>query len=88
MLRRPVNSITAAKILSAGEAINEDKDLCLAFSELLPIQIDIFIAVDSRDLVNSLSVCCDSINHSIWVCVNEICYEFESQNINRMLRIP
>lgn len=55
--RRPVKSIGAAEILAAGEAIDEGKVLANAYKALLGINVELLIALDSKDLFETLSTC-------------------------------
>lgn len=53
--KRPVKSVPAAEILAASEAIDEGKIITIAFKEILSIEIEFDICVDSKDLFTSLS---------------------------------
>lgn len=86
--KRPVKSIGAAEILAAGEAIDEGKVLAKAYEVLLGMNIDLLIAVDSKDLFETLSTCRNSIDRSIRADVSVIRYEFETQKVNRIFWIP
>lgn len=82
--RRAVKSVKEVEIIGAGEAIEA---LCLDFSYLLPNHMDMIIAVESRDLFNSLFICRNSIDRLIRADVSMVRYKIESRNINRMLWI-
>ena len=86
--KRPVKSVGAAEILAAGEAIDEGKLLKFAVSTLLPFTIDFMLVVDSRDLYNTLSTCRNSADRSIRADVSVIRYEFESENVSRIMWVP
>lgn len=86
--KRPVKSIGAAEILAAGQAIDEGKVLASAYHILLGVQVDLVIALDSKDLFETLSTCRNSIDSSIRADVNVIRYEFETHKVNRIVLIP
>ncbi len=83
--KRPVKSVGSAETLAAGSAIDEGKLLVKAYEELLQIQTDLLIAVDSKDLYDTLSTCRNATDKSIRADVSVIRYEFETQNVNRMI---
>lgn len=85
---RPVRSVGAAEILAAGEAIDEGKTIAHAYSILLGQHVDLIIAVDSKDLFQSLSTQRNSIDKSIRADVNVIRHEFEVRNISSMIWLP
>lgn len=85
---RPVKSIGAAATLAAGAAIDEGKHLADAFGELLGIEVDLLIAVDSKDLFDSLSTCRNATDRSIRGDVSLIRHEFEMQRVSKMIWIP
>lgn len=85
---RPVRSIGAAEILAAGAGIGEGKVLVQTFQALLRTKVDLSVAVDSKDLFNSLSTCRNSTDRSIRGDVSLIRYDFETNRITRMIWIP
>lgn len=86
--KRPVKSIGAAEILEASEAIDEGKTLARTLSCLLDIELQLQIALDTKDLFTSLSKQKNSIHRSIRADVNFIHYEFETLNLNLITWIP
>lgn len=86
--KRPVKSIGAAEILAASEGMDEGKvpssDICI----MLGIDIELSKAVDSKDLLTSLSTQCNSIDRSIRRDENSISYEFETHKVNQIYWIP
>ena len=86
--KRPVKSIGAAEILAAGEAIDEAKVLVKAYQVLFGIHIDLLLALDSKDLFDTLSTCRNSADRSIRADVSVIRYEFEKFKLNRIFWIP
>lgn len=64
MSKRPVQSAGGAKILAAGEAIDQRKMLRFALSALFPLKIDFMFIVVSHGLFNSLSTSWNSTNCS------------------------
>lgn len=81
---RPVRSIGSAEIIAAGIAIDEGKLLVKAYETLLSIKIDLRVAVDSKDLWDSLSSCHEPTDKSVKADVNVIRFEFETKNVNYM----
>lgn len=53
--KRPVKSTEAAEILAAAESIDEGQILKQALPVVLHLELQLLIAVDSRDLITSLS---------------------------------
>lgn len=86
--KRPVKSVGAAEILAAGEAIDEGKIIAQAYSILLGMKMDLLIALDSKDLFQSLSTQRNSIDKFIRADVNVIRHEFETQNVHKIMWIP
>lgn len=86
--KRPVKSIGAAEILAAGEAIDERKVLANAYRVLLDMDIDLMIALDSKDLFETFAICRNSIDRSIRANVSVIRYEFETHNVSWIFSIP
>lgn len=86
--KRPVRSIGAAKILAAGEAVDEVKMLArtrlLIYSYLIPLRI----ALDSKDQFTSLYSQRSPIEKSIRADENANRYEFERKNIDGVIWIP
>lgn len=87
-IKRPVKSTGAAEILAAGEAIDEGKVLHDALQLILATKIDLWIAVDRKELYTSFSTQMNSIDKSIRADVNIIRFDFETKAINRMFWIP
>lgn len=56
-LRPPVKSIASAEVLATGEPISEVKVIVNAFIDSLGLDLDLLIAVDSKDLFSSFSTC-------------------------------
>lgn len=52
------------------------------------MEIDQFVAVDSKDLFDPFSTCRNSMDRSIRADVSVVRYEFETKNIDRMIWIP
>ena len=82
--KRPVKSIGAAKIIAAGEAMDQEKVLANAYRVLLHIDFDLLIVLDSKDLFETLSTCRYFIDSSISADVGVIRYEFETHKLNRL----
>jgi len=85
---RPVRSIGSAEIIAAGIAIDEGKILVKAYETLLKSKLDLRIAVDSKDLWDSLSSCHEPTDKSVRADVNVIRFEFETKNVTNMTWIP
>ena len=83
-----MKSVGAAKILAAGEAIDEGKMLRLILSTLLPVDIGFMLVVDSRDLFNSLLTCRNATDRSIRANLNVIRYKFETRNVTNIMWVP
>ena len=77
--RRPVKSIPSAKIFATGDAIDEGKALVKALNELLNMNIELWIAVDSKDLFTTLSTCRLASYRSIRGHVSSIRFEFATK---------
>ena len=54
----------------------------------MQIEIELLVALDSKDLFDTLSTCRNSNDRSIRADVSVIRYEFETQKVNRMTWIP
>lgn len=65
MSKHPVKSVGAAKILTAGEAIDEGKILKSVLSILLVAHLRLFVSLGSRNFFSSLSTQRNSIDKSI-----------------------
>ncbi len=63
----------------------EGKVLVNAYRQLLNIEIDLLIAVDSKDLYDTLSTCRNATDRSTRADVSVIRYEFETKNVSRMI---
>ena len=86
--KRPVKSIASAEILAVGEAIDEGKILAKAYEELIGVQTELWIILDSKDLYETLTTCRNATDRSVRGDVSLIRYEFETQNVSRMIWIP
>lgn len=78
----------AAEILAAGEAIDKIKIIAQAYSLLHCFKVKLFIALDSKDLFQSLSTHRNSINKSIRGDINVIRHELDTQNVQKIMWIP
>lgn len=86
--KRPVKSVGAAKIQTAGESIDERKKLRLTLSIQLPLEIYFMLILSSRDLFNSLCFSKNFMDRSILADFNVICYQFEMCNVFSMIWVP
>lgn len=86
--RRPVKSVASAEILAAGEAIDEGKVVVNAFNDLLGLDLDLWIAVDSKDLFSSLSTCPLAADGSIRGDVSFIRFDFFTKTISQIIQVP
>ena len=86
--KRPVRSTPAAEILAAGEGVDEGKVISCALTEIISIQINTNLIVDSKDLYTSMSTQRNSIDRSIRGDVSTIRFECLTGNINRISWIP
>ena len=82
--KRPVRSIPAGEILAAGEGIDDGVVLKRAYALLLDVDVDLIVALDSKDLYSSLSTQRKSIDRSVRSDVNFIRYQFETRQANRI----
>lgn len=87
-IKQPVKLIGSTEILAAGEAIDEGKTLSHALESLLKMNITVTIAVDSKDLNDTLTTFRNATDKSIRGGLSVIRYEFESQNISSRFWIP
>ena len=85
---KPVKSIGAAKIPAASDAIDEGNVMKKAFEVLLNINVRLILAVDSKNLYESLSTTHQSSDRSIRAEFSVIGYEFETHNIDQISWIP
>lgn len=74
----PVKSIRSAEMFATGEAIDERKVLVQVMSTLLGTNLDLIIALDTKDLYNSLSTQRNALDKFIRPDVNFIRYKFET----------
>lgn len=86
--KRPVKSIASAEVLAAGRGIDEGILVSLALSLLLSTYVPVIIAVDSKDLYESLSSCHVPEDKSIRGDVQLIRYYFETRQISHMVWLP
>lgn len=86
--KRPAKSIGSAEVLAAGLAINEGILVSFALSNLLGTEIPVIVAVDSRNLFDSLTSCHVPEYKSIRGDVQLIKYYFETKKIHRVVWIP
>lgn len=82
-----MKSLGAAEILAAEEPIDEAKILATANSALLGINVGLLVALDSKDLFETLSTCRNSVDCSIHSDENVIRYEFETYKVHRVIWI-
>lgn len=54
---RPVHSTAAAETIAVGYSVEEGKMLVEALQHFFGLQVELMIAVDSKDLYDSLSTC-------------------------------
>lgn len=86
--KRPTKSIGAAETFATGECIDEGKMLAKAYELLLGIEVELWIAVDSKDLYSTLTTCRNATDRAMRGDVSFIRYEFETRSIARMFWIP
>jgi len=86
--KRPVRSVGVAETFAAGIAIDEGKLLKMAYQRILGLPIDLYVAVDSNDLWETISTCRTPTDKSIRSDVCLIRYEFETKALNRLIWIP
>ncbi len=60
-----MKSVGSAETLAAGASIDEGKLLVKAYERLLNVGINLLIAVDSKDLYDTLSSCRKATDRSI-----------------------
>ena len=77
--QRPVQSVTSAETLAAGEAIDEGKVLVKALEELLSTEVSLCMFVDSKDLFSTLSTCRTASDRSTRRDVGSIRFEFATK---------
>lgn len=53
--KRPIRSVPAAETLAAAKSVDEGKTIKGTYNEILSLDIELQIFVDSKDLYNSLS---------------------------------
>lgn len=85
--RPPVETVSAAEILAAAEAIDERQVLKSAFSALLRTWLRRRFALDSHDLFISLSTNRNSVDKSICANASDICYKYETPIIDEVFSI-
>ena len=86
--KRPTKSIGSAEVLAAGMAVHEGILISSAFSRLLNANIPVIIAVDSKDVFDSLTSCHVPEDKSIRGDVQLIRHYFETKRIHRVIWIP
>lgn len=75
--KRPLESVVAAEILVASEAFNEVRIIAHAYQQLLSVQINIQVCVDSWDIFTSLSTPKNSVDRSIRRIFASLSYAFQ-----------
>lgn len=86
--KRPAKSVGAAQTFAAGESIDEGKILAKAYEVLMGVQVDLWIAVDSKDLYATLTTCRNATDRAIRGDVNFTRYEFETCAVSKMFWLP
>lgn len=84
----PTKRTTAAEILSAPEAIEEAKIITHSYKQMLQVNVNVQVCVDSKDLFTSLSTQPNSIDRSIRSDVALIRYEFQVGSVHKVTWIP
>jgi len=86
--KRPVKSVPAADILASAEEIDEAKAISHTYSELIRIDIDAQLCVDSKDLFYISSTQRNSTDRSIRDDFACIWFEFQVGNLKKTTWIP
>lgn len=82
--KRPVKSVPAAEIMAASEELDDGKVVVRAYKEILNMEIDSDVCVDSKDLFTSFSTQRNSIDRSIRPDVGSIRFEFQTGSLNHI----
>lgn len=83
-----MKSIGAAEKLAAGNAIDIGKILTRAHAMMLRVQVDLIIAVDSKDLFTTRSTQLQSLGKSICGDVGVIRFEFGTKIVSEFVGFP
>ena len=86
--RQPVKSVASAETLASGEAIDKGNALVRTLIERLGIEVNLMLAVDSKDLFSTLSTCRIAADRSIRGDVSSIRFEFATKNISSVIWVP
>lgn len=86
--KHPVRSIFSAKILAAGEAIDEGRILAAKLTLILGLHVPLHVERDSQDPLASVSTNRNSVERSIQAECNYIRFEFERRNVARIIWVP
>ena len=86
--RRQIKSIASADNLATGEAIDEGKVLANLFKEVIGLYIELSIAVDSKDLFDTSSICRLAIDRSARGDVGSIRFEYVTEEVSNMVWEP
>lgn len=83
-----LKSVPAAEMFAASEGIDEGKTISKAYLELQGMDIKLRLAVNSKDLLTSLSTQNNSIDKSMGGEFSCPRFEFQSGAVDRILWIP
>lgn len=84
---RPVRSTAPTETIVVGGCIDIEKSIAHGYSKFLQIPVKLVIAVDSKDLNNSLNVQQQSADRSTRGSIGVISFKFEAQNVNEIIWI-
>lgn len=84
----PVHSTGAAEIMAADEGVDIGKILTRVYKTLLQVAINLIVVVDLKDLYTALTTQRQSIDCSIRGDVGVIGFEFDIENITKIVWIP
>lgn len=83
-----MRSVASAEIFVLGNVVDEGEIIASTFKRFLQIKLELYAAVDSRDLFTSLSMCHTPEDKSIASDVQLMGYNFETHLLNRLIWLP
>lgn len=86
--QRPVISFASAEVLPAGDAIDEDKLPCGQLIKMLNMESHLYIAVGSKDLLQSQSTCRSPEDNVTLADVLLLPSNFEAHHCNQSVWVP
>ena len=85
---RPTKSSASAETLAAGDATDDGLLLVSSLELILNTKINLTVAIDSKDLYNSLSTCRTPTDKSIRGDVSLLRYNFETRKLHKVVWLP